>query len=111
MRDDDTTEKIRAFAREHEVVFPDQDAFNAVMSPRRLSLHPRWNCMNSTMTFPWAAEVFGESAVSEARTAPALRHFEGPGPNKPWNRGCTFPMRERYFEHLQQTPWRRRFRL
>ena len=43
--------------------------------------------MNS-LRFDWAADVFGAEAVREARERPAIRHFEGPGENKPWNRGC-----------------------
>ena len=71
-----------------QLIFGDQDAMNAVLAGERLALHPRWNCMNSVLTFEDAVEVFGEQAVREARENPALRHFEGPDANKPWHAQC-----------------------
>jgi lipopolysaccharide biosynthesis glycosyltransferase len=107
MRADATTEKLLHMARSGPLLYPDQDALNAIMASRRLALHPRWNCMNSTLTVPSAEEVFDPAAIAEARLRPGIRHFEGPGLNKPWNRACSFPHRERYFEHRRSTPWPR----
>jgi lipopolysaccharide biosynthesis glycosyltransferase len=105
MRRRGTAEEVRRFARSNELLYPDQDALNAVMASSRLELHPRWNCMNSTMTFDWAGEFVGAEALDEARRNPGIRHFEGPGLNKPWHRDCHFPMRDLYFAHRSATPW------
>jgi lipopolysaccharide biosynthesis glycosyltransferase len=105
MRRRGTADEIRRFARSNELHYPDQDALNAVMARSRLELHPRWNCMNSTMTFDWADEVVDADALAEARLRPGIRHFEGPGHNKPWHRDCRAPMKELYFEHRAATPW------
>src|SRR4051794_9072333 len=61
MRRDDRGEALRTFAREHanELLWPDQDALNVVLGERRLALHPRWNCMNAVLAFPWSVDVFG----------------------------------------------------
>lgn len=107
MRRDGTTDKLRRFALENELLFPDQDALNAVMGHRRLALHPRWNCMNSIMTFDWAGEVLDPHELAEARQRPGIRHFEGPQSNKPWHRSCDHELRELYFGHRQETPWPR----
>jgi lipopolysaccharide biosynthesis glycosyltransferase len=107
MRRDATTAKLRRFALSNELMYPDQDALNAVMAERRLPLHPRWNCMNSVLLYPWAEEVFGAQALEEARRRPAIRHFEGPSMNKPWHRDCRQEGRELYFHHRRATPWRR----
>jgi lipopolysaccharide biosynthesis glycosyltransferase len=107
MRRDGTTAKLRGFARSSELMYPDQDALNAVMGRRRVPLHPRWNCMNSVLLYPWADEVFGAQAVEEARRGPAIRHFEGPWTNKPWHRDCHHELRELYFHHRLGTPWPR----
>jgi lipopolysaccharide biosynthesis glycosyltransferase len=98
---------IRAVAAERgdELLWPDQDALNIVLGGRRRALHPRWNAMNSVLLFDSAAGVFGAEAVAEARARPAIRHFEGPGPNKPWSPGSAVPQRERYLEHRRATPW------
>jgi lipopolysaccharide biosynthesis glycosyltransferase len=85
----------------------DQDALNAVLGERRLPLHPRWNCMNSVLTFPWSAYVFDAEELSEARQRPAIRHFEGPDENKPWHFMSEPADRGLYRRHRLKTPWPR----
>jgi lipopolysaccharide biosynthesis glycosyltransferase len=107
MRRDGSTDALRRYALEHcnDLLWPDQDAFNVVLGHRRLPLHPRWNCMNSVMHREEGARVFGAEALEEARRQPAIRHFEGPGINKPWHYMCERSMREVYFRHRRETPW------
>jgi lipopolysaccharide biosynthesis glycosyltransferase len=107
MRSDRCTEALRSYAvaKGEELMWRDQDALNVVLGSRRLELHPRWNLMNSITLFPRALEVFGAEAVAEARADPAIRHFEGPGANKPWHPDCERELRELYFEHRRHTPW------
>lgn len=101
MRADGSSDALRAYARAHahEIEWPDQDTLNVVLGSRRLPLHPRWNCMNSMFAFRAARKVFGRKALREARRHPGIRHFEGPGVNKPWNEGCVTPLRELYARH------------
>jgi lipopolysaccharide biosynthesis glycosyltransferase len=106
MRDDGCTEALRDYTLEHAgEIRGDQDPINVVLGKKRLHLHPRWNCMNSVLYFPWAREVFGVDETEEARRRPAIRHFEGPNDNKPWHYLCRWGMRELYWYHRQQTPW------
>ena len=105
MRRDDVTGAVHRYAVANPGGKGDQDPINVVWGERRLSLHPRWNAMNSVMYFPLARELFGAEAVEEARRSPAIRHFEGPADNKPWHYLCRWDMRELYFYHRQQTPW------
>jgi lipopolysaccharide biosynthesis glycosyltransferase len=107
MRRDARAEAIRECARERggELGWPDQDALNLVLGTRRVPLHPRWNLMNSMLAFPEAAEVFGANALEEARRRPGIRHFEGPGENKPWHYLCRRELRELYLDHRRRTPW------
>jgi lipopolysaccharide biosynthesis glycosyltransferase len=109
MRRDDCTLRLQEWAREHsgEIIWGDQDALNALLGDRRLALHPRWNCMNSILTFAEAIEVFGADAVEEARAHPGIRHFEGPGANKPWHILCDPDVAGAYLRHRAQTPWPR----
>jgi lipopolysaccharide biosynthesis glycosyltransferase len=109
MRRDRSAVELVAYAREHAaaLLWPDQDALNVVLGPTRLELHPRWNAMNSVLSFPWAAELLGAEAVAQARAEPAIVHFEGPGPCKPWHLLCNHPWRQRYAEHRRETPWPR----
>jgi lipopolysaccharide biosynthesis glycosyltransferase len=107
MRRERTTDDLRRFVIENAETLDwrDQDALNLVLGRRRLRLHPRWNVMNSIVLYPWAADLFGEVAVEEARSDPAIRHFEGPSLNKPWHYLCDHEMRELYTELRSRTPW------
>jgi UDP-glucose/galactose:(glucosyl)LPS alpha-1,2-glucosyl/galactosyltransferase len=107
MRRDDAGQAVLDFARRRgdELIWVDQDALNAVLGDGRLPLHPRWNCMNSILTFPNAAQVFGAAEVEVARRHPAIRHFEGPAMNKPWHYMCDHAGRELYERHRRLTPW------
>lgn len=106
-RRDGCTRMVHDYARRHadRLGWADQDAMNVLLGHRRLALHPRWNCMNSVLEFDSAVDVFGADAVSEARSDPGIRHFEGPSINKPWHYLCDHDMRELYLEHRRQTPW------
>jgi lipopolysaccharide biosynthesis glycosyltransferase len=107
MRRDDCTDALRRFAIDNaeRLEWPDQDALNCVLGHRRVPLHARWNCMNSVLAFPSAEDVFGHTAVEEARARPGIRHFEGPAANKPWHYRFEQPGRELYAAHRRATPW------
>lgn len=108
MRRDGCPAALRDYAIENAdwIEWPDQDALNVVLGPRRLPLHPRWNAMNA-LRFPWSADVLGAEAVEEALRRPAIRHFEGPGHNKPWHWMCSRGDRRLYARHRRATPWPR----
>jgi lipopolysaccharide biosynthesis glycosyltransferase len=102
--------QARAFVRAHpeRAHFGDQDVLNSVLAGRRLSLHPRWNCMNKIihpLWSKWSKEVFGEDGVAEARRNPAIRHFEGIAEDKPWHPQADAEDRSLYWSHRNQTPW------
>jgi lipopolysaccharide biosynthesis glycosyltransferase len=109
MRADGCGESLRRFAVENprQIAWRDQDTLNLVLGHRRLPLHPRWNCMNSIMQFPASIRVFGAEAVEDARRNPGVRHFEGPGLNKPWHEDCAESDRRLYLQHRRHTPWPR----
>jgi lipopolysaccharide biosynthesis glycosyltransferase len=109
MREDACTEAMVDYgvSNADRLVLRDQDALNAVLGDRRLPLAPRWNCMNSFFAYPWSAEIFDPAALEEAKRNPAVRHFEGPGINKPWHYLCPHDSRELYAMHRRQTPWPR----
>ncbi len=107
LRQDDLASAVLTYARANHdrLAWPEQDALNVVIGSSRVPLHPRWNCMNSVLNFPWSVDTFGRATVAEAERDPAIRHFEGPGANKPWHYLCDVPMRDLYFEHRRETPW------
>jgi lipopolysaccharide biosynthesis glycosyltransferase len=107
LRKEEKTKTLRDFAVENAGSLPwyDQDTLNLVLGERRVHLHPRWNLMHSVLRFKSAIDVFGEEDVREARANPAIRHFEGPGPNKPWHALADEADRALYRAHRQNTPW------
>jgi lipopolysaccharide biosynthesis glycosyltransferase len=107
MRREGITEELLAVTRADAdgAINSDQDALNVVLSTRRHALHPRWNAMNSVLHFDEAVDAFGAEAVEQARSRPAIRHFEGPAENKPWHPRCAYADRELYLRHRAQTPW------
>jgi lipopolysaccharide biosynthesis glycosyltransferase len=105
MRAGDCTARIVSYARGERLRWPDQDALNAILGRRCRSLHPRWNCMNAVFLLPEATDVFGATAVRDARARPAIVHFEGPGLAKPWHYLSKHPFRRAYLEHRAASPW------
>jgi lipopolysaccharide biosynthesis glycosyltransferase len=107
MRREETSRAVLDYGRAHadELVWRDQDAFNVVVGARRKSLHPRWNCMNGILIFPESVDIFGAKASAEAIENPVIRHFEGPGPYKPWHYLCQREWRDLYRLHRRATPW------
>ena len=89
-------------------MWPDQDALNVVLGERRLALHPRWNSHEQPDAPAGRRRACSSRRERGGRArGPAIRHFEGPGANKPWHRRCAQPCREPYLEHRRETPWPR----
>ena len=110
MRESDFTQQLLGVvrARGPGLMWDDQDALNLTVGTRRVALHPRWNVMNSfTTRRQLAAETFGPVPLQEALTNPAVRHFEGPGQNKPWHLLHEPAGRALYRAHRVATPWPR----
>jgi lipopolysaccharide biosynthesis glycosyltransferase len=108
LRRQDSTRALFDYGLAHagdKLAWRDQDAVNVVLGGRRRTLAPRWNCMNAVLNFPWSPYVFGIEQVEEARLHPAIRHFEGPGINKPWHYLCEKEMQDLYADHRRHTPW------
>jgi lipopolysaccharide biosynthesis glycosyltransferase len=98
---------FQAYAGEHpgRLLFAVQDPLNAVLAPRRLSLHPRWNCMHQIVHGSESESVFGADLLEEARRNPAIRHYEGGPEIKPWHLRARPEDRELYWRHRNATPW------
>ena len=107
MRRADVTERIRSFAVEHadELVLRDQDALNRILASRRMPIHPRWNAMNSLRAYPWSTYVFPPDEIDEALVNPSIRHFEGPGENKPWHAASDEDAQALYRRYRGMSPW------
>ena len=107
MRANGSARKVNRYGVDHaaELALRDQDAMNFVLAGRRKALSPRWNTMNAIRVYPWSAYVFTASEIADAIARPAIRHFEGPGSNKPWHTDCEPRWQAAYLQHRRRTPW------
>lgn len=106
-RRDQCTHKVLDYARvsPEKLVWPDQDALNAVLARRRVTLHPRWNCPNACYYFPDAIKQWDSRLRDEALTQPGILHFEGPKYVKPWHYLCKNPYQSKYWHHRIEMGW------
>jgi lipopolysaccharide biosynthesis glycosyltransferase len=84
----------------------DQCALNAVSADRWVPLDPEWNLQGDHLDDNSLARVTeSQSALSRAIEDPAIIHFLHSQFGRPWEFGCTHPLRDVWFEHLDLTPW------
>jgi lipopolysaccharide biosynthesis glycosyltransferase len=100
----------RAFAKAnpHRLRHWDQDVLNAVFAKEWLTLGERWNaCTHLYGLLPDFSLDPQQLTASEklAITNPAIVHFAGPGPVKPWNARSTHPLRQHDLAAKASTPW------
>ena len=80
MRRDGCAAAMRDYGVAHsgELMFRDQDVLNAVLAGRRLSLHPRWNCMNSFREFPVGRVRVRQRGAAGSQERPRDQALRGP---------------------------------
>ena len=86
----------------------DQDILNHIFEGDWLALPDRWNACPHLFGLCKNYDAIGYElsvAEKEAFSNPAVIHFAGPGPIKPWNAQCNHPLKERYLETKAKTPW------
>jgi lipopolysaccharide biosynthesis glycosyltransferase len=86
----------------------DQDALNAVIQTRRLTLSYKWNIMEgdrNRLEYLDSAAKREVTALLDSRwTAAGIYHFVGR--HKPWGRtGCTQPVSRMYLRLIRQSGW------
>lgn len=86
----------------------DQDVLNHVFENDWLALPDRWNACPHLFGLSKDYDAINytfNAAEQEALSNPAIVHFAGPGPIKPWNAQCKHPMKGKYLEAKAKTPW------
>jgi lipopolysaccharide biosynthesis glycosyltransferase len=106
----DLLERGRRFANEHpdRLRHWDQDVLNHVFEADWLPLPDRWNACPHLFGLSKdydAIDYKFNRAEKEAFSHPAIVHFAGPGPIKPWNARCKHPLKAKYLEAKAKTPW------
>ncbi len=97
-RENDVCERTLAFVRNHpeKVNLYDQDALNAVLVNRWVTLPAVWN--------EQAQSTLDRPALRDKNVVdPAIVHFVSA--DKPWHWPCTHPLRGEYHKYRRKTPW------
>jgi lipopolysaccharide biosynthesis glycosyltransferase len=97
-----------AKANPHRLRHWDQDILNAVFPEEWLTIGERWNaCPHLFGLLPGFSLDPQNLTPSEklAISDPAIVHFAGPGPIKPWNARSKHPLRHHYLAAKACTPW------
>jgi lipopolysaccharide biosynthesis glycosyltransferase len=110
-RESKIVEKGLVFAKEnpHRLRHWDQDVLNAVFQGDWLAIDERWNACPHLFGLNGAYDLSPNSLTESENTAiknPAIVHFAGPGPLKPWHASCTHPYKQVYLNAKSTTPWK-----
>jgi lipopolysaccharide biosynthesis glycosyltransferase len=110
-RSNDISGRVLDYASRHydNLVWPDQDALNAILYDKCLALHPRWNIQSSMINGSTGMSGLPSGEILEAISEPGIIHYEGTG--KPWQPFCSHPYKDLFWHYVRQTPYRYSIRL
>lgn len=85
----------------------DQDLLNQLFRGQWLAVSPRWNALPQLWSpdDSFRGPIPRCPAALAAEGGPAIVHFAGGGPCKPWNYHCRHPYRDDYRRLAATTPW------
>jgi lipopolysaccharide biosynthesis glycosyltransferase len=86
----------------------DQDVLNHVFKDDWLTIEERWNACPHLYGLNGDYDLSPDRLTASEQVAivnPAIIHFAGPGPVKPWNARCNHPLKHLYLAAKAQTPW------
>lgn len=91
--------------------FVDQGTINKLC--KTAVLPPEYNLINPMFMFKTVKlkqlfrmrTYYSDAEIKNAMEHPVVIHYTGELYNRPWCTECTHPMKERYLEYLEKTPW------
>jgi lipopolysaccharide biosynthesis glycosyltransferase len=96
-----------ALIREHDLRYGDQCALNTIVRGEWHPLAPTWNVQTGHLdpeSPAWIVEP--EADLAAALERPTIVHYTNfEGIAKPWQDRSQHPLRSRWFEDLDRTPW------
>jgi lipopolysaccharide biosynthesis glycosyltransferase len=103
-RGDLVAEITDVLQRYPNLIFPDQDALNIVLSQKRKFIDPRWNQMTSVYWYKPDEELpYDPELWAKLKVEPWIVHYSGRP--KPWEDGCDHPLAQHWRAAHEQTPW------
>ncbi len=101
--------------RDGKVVQEDQGAINSVLRNQIKIIHPKYNAM-TPFYFVTSKEIkerynipiyYSDKELKEAKSNPVIIHYlkYNGFVNRPWEKNCVHPMKNKYQQYLAQTEW------
>ena len=116
-RSENIQEKITDFLNEKngKVVHHDQGVLNGVLKGRvkflpikydLMTVHYMIDLRHINKYFRNHAEFYSEDEIETAKNEPAILHFTPSFTCRPWVKGCKHPLKDLYWQALDNTPWK-----
>lgn len=87
-----------------KLLWPDQDALNAILYNEWFKLHPKWNVQRNLFQIHPKDQVFELTDIQYALENPSIIHFTTN--SKPWHYSDQHPFKREYYHYLSYTDWR-----
>lgn len=71
-----------------------------------ITIHYFFNMHKIRKYYKEHAEFYTDREINEAKNEPVVLHFTPSLTSRPWVRGCKHPLRYKYWEILEKTPWK-----
>ena len=97
-----TYEYIRNYPE--RLLFPDQDALNAVLHDKKLFLPFTWNMQDGFYRRERHIRKEAWPEIDAALGDPAVVHYTGG--KKPWHFKCVHPLKHEYLKYVDMTKWK-----
>lgn len=87
---------------------------NKACKGKILSIHPKYNLMSGLFMMKGRksfdqkllSNYYSESIIQEALDKPIVIHYLAAFYNRPWDKNCTHPMKEKYLYYKSISPWK-----
>jgi lipopolysaccharide biosynthesis glycosyltransferase len=101
---ENATDRLVRYLRDNYqyVQLCEQDAMNAMFRDEWGQLDTRWNVL-PLMNAARHHALLDRKSHGQILASAWVLHFCGP--NKPWNRRCSHPQKDRFFQYLDKTVW------
>lgn len=108
-------ERFLNFIKEHNGYVPhhDQGVINGVCGDKRVILPLRYNVFANVYSFTnrmikrmyYLDDYYPQEEILEARKNPAIIHFTTGLLGRPWEENCQHPLKDKYTEASNMSPW------
>lgn len=85
------------------ILYNDQDLLNSVLYKNKVLIDMKWNVQDAFYRTNSPVIRSHDNTRIEALLHPVILHYTN---RKPWNYDSQHPLRDKYFEYLDLTPWK-----